>query len=90
MVKIIEGDLIGKGAKFGVVAARFNDFITSRLIDGAVDAFIRHGVKDSDIEIVRAPGAFEIFQAAKKLVKSKKISCGGLSWCCDKGINSPF
>ena len=74
MAKIIEGDLIGKGAKIGVVAARFNDFITSRLTDGAVDALTRHGVKDSDIEIVKVPGAFEIFQVARKMVKSKKYN----------------
>tara|TARA_B100000686_G_C16786340_1_gene975492 strand:+ start:2534 stop:2998 length:465 start_codon:yes stop_codon:yes gene_type:complete len=72
MAKIIEGDLIGNGSKFGIVVARFNDFITSRLMGGAVDVLTRHGVKDADIEIVRVPGAFEIFQVAKKMVQSKK------------------
>ena len=64
MKKVVEGDLISMGNKFGVVSARFNEFITSRLTDGAVNTLIRHGVKESDIEIVRVPGAFEIFQVA--------------------------
>ena len=72
MKKVVEGDLISMGNKFGVVSARFNEFITSRLTDGAVNTLIRHGVKESDIEIVRVPGAFEIFQVAKKMVQSKK------------------
>jgi 6,7-dimethyl-8-ribityllumazine synthase len=72
MAKIIEGNLIGSGLKFGIVAARFNDFITGRLIDGALDTLNRHGVDESTIDIVKVPGAFEIFMAAKKLVKSDK------------------
>jgi 6,7-dimethyl-8-ribityllumazine synthase len=72
MTKIIEGNLIGSGLKFGIVAARFNDFITGRLIEGALDTLNRHGVDESAIEIVKVPGAFEIFMAAKKLVKSDK------------------
>ena len=72
MTKIIEGNLIGSGLKFGIVAARFNDFITGRLIEGALDTLNRHGVDESAIEIVKVPGAFEIFMAAKKLVKSYK------------------
>ena len=55
MVKIIQGDLSGKGLKIGIVAARFNDFITSRLVDGALDGLQRHGVTEADIEIVRVP-----------------------------------
>lgn len=72
MARIIQGDLSGKGLKFGIVAARFNDFITSRLVDGALDGLQRHGVADSDIEILKVPGAYEIPLAAKVLAQSKK------------------
>ncbi len=74
MAKIIQGDLAAKGLKFGIVAARFNDFITSRLLDGALDALQRHGVEDGDIDVVRVPGSYEIPLAAKKLVQSKKYN----------------
>ncbi len=66
-MKIIEGDLQAKGLKFGIVVSRFNDFITAKLLDGALDALIRHGAEDDDIEVVRVPGAFEIPLVAKKL-----------------------
>jgi 6,7-dimethyl-8-ribityllumazine synthase len=73
MAKIIQGDLSGKGLKIGIVAARFNDFITSRLVDGALDGLQRHGVAEADIEIVRVPGAYEIPLAARMLAQSKKF-----------------
>ena len=72
MAKIIQGDLSGKGLKIGIVAARFNDFITSRLVDGALDGLQRHGVADGDIEIVKVPGSYEIPLAAKMLAQTKK------------------
>lgn len=68
MAHVIEGKLLGKGKKVGIVASRFNDFITARLIEGAVDALSRHGVADKDISIYRVPGAFEIPSVAKRLV----------------------
>jgi 6,7-dimethyl-8-ribityllumazine synthase len=67
MPVIVEGSLIAKGRRFAIVASRFNDAVTSRLIGGAVDAFLRHGVADKDIRIVRVPGSFEIPVAARKL-----------------------
>jgi 6,7-dimethyl-8-ribityllumazine synthase len=73
MAKIIQGDLSGKGLKIGIVAARFNDFITSRLVDGALDGLQRHGVAEADIEIVRVPGAYEIPLAARMLAQSRKF-----------------
>jgi len=73
MVKIIQGDLSGKGLKIGIVAARFNDFITSRLVDGALDGLQRHGVAEADIEIVRVPGAYEIPLAARMFAQSRKF-----------------
>jgi len=66
-MRIIEGELQAKGLKFGIIVSRFNDFITSRLFEGATDALLRHGAKDDDIEVVRVPGAFEIPLIAKKL-----------------------
>ncbi len=72
MAKVVQGDLSGKGLKFGIVAARFNDFITSRLLEGALDALQRHGVAESDIEIVKVPGSYEIPLAAKTLARTKK------------------
>jgi 6,7-dimethyl-8-ribityllumazine synthase len=72
MARIIQGDLSGKGLKIGIVAARFNDFITSRLVDGALDGLQRHGVAENDIDILKVPGAYEIPLAAKMLALSKK------------------
>ena len=72
MAKIIQGDLSGNGLKVGIVAARFNDFITSRLVDGALDGLQRHGVAENDIDIVKVPGSYEIPLAAQMLAQSKK------------------
>ena len=72
MPNIMEGRLLGEGRKFALVVSRFNDFITDRLVGGALDALLRSGVKDEDIDIVKVPGAFEIPLIAKKLVKKKK------------------
>ncbi len=72
MPQIIEGELNAKGFKIGVVVSRFNDFITSRLVDGAVDALVRHGAADKDIDVVKVPGAFEIPMTAKKMCAMNK------------------
>ncbi len=74
MSKLIQGDLTAQGFKFGIVAARFNDFITSKLLDGALDALQRHGASEADIDIVKVPGAYEIPLAAKVLAQSKKYN----------------
>lgn len=71
-MKIYEGKLIGEGLKIGIVISRFNEFITNKLLDGALDALKRHGVKDDDIEIAWTPGAFELPLIAKKMVMTKK------------------
>ena len=72
MPKIIEGKLLAEGKRFALVVSRFNDFITDRLVGGAMDALNRSGAKEADIEIVKVPGAFEIPMVAKKLaVKGK-------------------
>ena len=72
MVKTIQAQLIAKGKKFGVIASRFNDFITNRLLEGCVDTLVRHGAKESEIEILWVPGAFEIPLIAHRMAKSKK------------------
>ncbi len=72
MPKIIEAGLQAKGKKFGIIASRFNDFITSRLIEGALDALIRSGAEDKDITLLKVPGAFEIPLAAQKMAKQGK------------------
>jgi 6,7-dimethyl-8-ribityllumazine synthase len=72
MVKSIEGKLKAEGLRFAIVASRFNDFISRRLIDGATDALLRHGADEKNIEIVRVPGSFEIPLVAKKVASSKK------------------
>ncbi len=69
MPKIIEAGLQAKGKTFGIIASRFNDFITGKLVDGAVDALTRSGAKDKDITILKVPGAFEIPLAAKKMLR---------------------
>jgi 6,7-dimethyl-8-ribityllumazine synthase len=72
MSKPIEGMLLGKGLKFGLVASRFNEFITRKLVEGAEDALIRHGVDQADIEVAWVPGSFEIPLVAKKLAQTKR------------------
>ncbi len=66
----IAGDLLGKGLKFGLLVSRFNEFISSKLKDGAIDALIRHGVKETDITLVWVPGSFELPLAAIKMAES--------------------
>ncbi len=71
-MKVLEGNYVGKGIKVGIVAARFNEFITSKLVSGALDGLKRHEVEEEDIELAWVPGAFEIPLAAKKMADSKK------------------
>ena len=69
---VYEGKISGEGKKFGIIVARFNDFISDRLLNGAMDALIRHGAKEKNIDIVKVPGAFEIPLMAKKMAQKKK------------------
>jgi len=75
MIKTIKGNLAAKGKRFGIVNPRFNEFITQKLLDGATDTLLRHGVKEGEIEIVWVPGAFEVPYAAKKMAESGKYDC---------------
>lgn len=68
----LEGKLVSDGAKIGIVAARFNEFIVSKLVGGAMDGLIRHDVKEEDVTVAWVPGAFEIPVVAKKMAKSGK------------------
>ncbi len=71
-MKVLEGNVVAKSIKVGIVASRFNEFIVSRLIDGAEDACLRHGIKADDIELAWVPGAFELPIIAKKMAESGK------------------
>lgn len=72
MTKSYEGILVGKGLKFAVVVSRFNELITARLLEGAKDALLRHGVEEEDIEVAWTPGCLEIPLISKKLAESSK------------------
>jgi len=74
MPKILEADLLAEGKKFAVVVSRFNDFITDRLLGGALDALKRSGARDEDIEVVKVPGSFEIPLIAKKMAGSGRYN----------------
>ena len=71
-VQVLEGQLLAEGLKIGIIAARFNEFITSKLLGGAMDAIIRHGGKKEDVTVAWVPGAFEIPLVAQKMANSKK------------------
>jgi 6,7-dimethyl-8-ribityllumazine synthase len=72
MPKFFEGKLDAAGLKFGIIVSRFNSFISERLLEGAVDALVRHGAADKNIDVVRVPGSFEIPLAAQRLAEGKK------------------
>jgi len=74
MKKRYEGALLGEGLRFMLVVSRFNEFISARLVEGAEDALLRHGVKEEDIEVAWTPGAFEIPLIAKRMAQSGKYN----------------
>ena len=71
-IKTIEADLLARDLRVAIVAARFNDFVVARLIEGAVDALLRHGASDKNLEIVRVPGAYELPLIVRKLAQSRR------------------
>ncbi len=75
-IKIIEGDLVARDARFAIVASRFNDFIVESLLKGAVDCLRRHGANETDIEVIRVPGAYEMPLAVDKVASQRR--CDGI------------
>jgi 6,7-dimethyl-8-ribityllumazine synthase len=90
MAKIIEGELVIKGKKFGLVLSRFNDFITQRLKDGAVDTLLRHGVKEGEIDMVWVPGSFEIPAVALRMAKTRSYDAILCLGCVIRGDTPHF
>jgi 6,7-dimethyl-8-ribityllumazine synthase len=90
MGKVIEGELTVKGKKFALVLSRFNDFITHRLKDGAVDTFLRHGVKENEIEMAWVPGSFEIPAVALRMAKSGRYDAIVCLGCVIRGDTPHF
>lgn len=89
-MKVLEGNLVAEGLKIGIVAARFNEFIVSKLIGGAEDALKRHGVMEEDIELAWVPGAFEIPLIAQKMAHSKKYDAVICLGAVIKGATSHY
>ena len=74
-VKNIEGDFSAQGARFAIIVSRFNSFVVESLVDGAIDTLKRHGIQESDITVMRVPGAFELPLLAQKVAEGKKYDC---------------
>jgi len=72
MAKTFQGEMVSKGKRYAIIVSRFNEFITSKLLGGAMDALRRHGVKEEEITVVWVPGSFEIPYAASRIAKGKK------------------
>ena len=72
MGKVIKANLMAKGKKFGIVVSRFNEFLSAKLLDGAIDTLKQHGAQDNALDVVWVPGSFETPVAAQKMAKSKK------------------
>jgi 6,7-dimethyl-8-ribityllumazine synthase len=90
MAKTLEGKLMAKGLKFGMVLSRFNNFIAERLLEGALDALKRSGAEEEDCAVARVPGAFEIPLAAKKMVKSGRYDAIICLGCVIRGATPHF
>ncbi len=85
MPKTIEGDLNAKGAKFAIIASRFNALVVNALVDGAVDCLVRHGAKEDDITIIRVPGGWELPLAAKKVLQRGGVDAVVVLGCVMRG-----
>jgi 6,7-dimethyl-8-ribityllumazine synthase len=89
-IKTLEGDFNGRGLRFGIVAARFNDFIVDRLLAAALDTLLKHAVEPADVEIVRVPGAFEMPLAINRLAASHRYSALIALGCVIRGATPHF
>ena len=90
MTKTIEGKLMAKGLKFGIVLSRFNNFVSDRLLEGALDALRRSGAEEGDCSVVRVPGSFEIPLATKKMAKSGRYDALICLGCVIRGATPHF
>ncbi len=89
-VKNIDGDLVARGTRFGIVVSRFNSFIGERLLEGALDTLMRHGADAANVEVVRVPGAFEMPIALKTMAESKKYDALLALGCVIRGGTPHF
>ncbi|NQV13066.1 MAG: 6,7-dimethyl-8-ribityllumazine synthase [Parcubacteria group bacterium] len=89
-MKTYQGKLNGEGLKIGIVVARFNEFLTQKLLSGCQDALVRHGVTEDDIEIAWVPGSFEIPLIAKKMAESKEYDAIVALGCVVRGATPHF
>lgn len=89
-VTVIEGSLDARGLKFAIVVSRFNNFITDRLLDGAVDALVRSGAQAQDLTVIRVPGAFEIPSAVSQVLASRSVDAVITLGCLIKGDTIHF
>ncbi len=89
-VKSFEGDLIARGLRFGIALARFNSFIGERLLEGALDALLRHGAETGNIEVVRVPGAYELPLVLKHMAESRKYDALIALGCVIRGETPHF
>lgn len=90
MPTFFEGKLTAQGLRIGIVVSRFNEFITSKLLEGAIDGLKRHGVEDSDIEVAWVPGAFEIPLVADQMAASHKVDAVITLGCVIRGATSHY
>jgi len=73
-MKVYKGQITGKNLRFGIIVSRFNEFVTGKLLEGAIDALVRHEAREEDIEVVWVPGSFEISALASRLLKEKEFN----------------
>jgi len=90
MAILFEGQLLAEGLKFGVVVARFNEFISGKLLNGALDGLKRHGANEDDLHVAWVPGAFEIPLVAKRMAESKKFDAVICLGCVIRGSTPHF
>jgi 6,7-dimethyl-8-ribityllumazine synthase len=89
-VKVSDGELSARGLRVGIVASRFNDFIVDRLVDGAVDALIKHGAEAADLHVVRVPGAFDMPLVLKRMAVSRRYDALVALGCVIRGATPHF
>jgi 6,7-dimethyl-8-ribityllumazine synthase len=89
-LKTLEADLLARDIRVAIVAARFNDFVVAKLIDGAVDALLRHGASEKNLELVRVPGAFDMPLVVRRLAQSKRYDAIVALGAVVKGATAHF